>query len=241
MAAVVPPDWSDYAPLFQRLDPLPPTLDRGGGVAMCRVVVLISGSGSNLQALMDASRHPQAPFTVVAVISNRATAFGLQRAAAAGIATAVLSHTDYPSREHYDAALRTLADSYQPDLIALAGFMRILTPALVEHYRGRMVNIHPSLLPNYRGLHTHARALAAGESEAGCTVHFVVPELDAGPTILQARVPIQADDTPETLAARVLIEEHRIYPQAVTWFAEGRLQLRHGVATLDNKPITALF
>jgi phosphoribosylglycinamide formyltransferase-1 len=183
------------------------------------IVVLISGSGSNLQSIIDA----ELPITIRAVISNRADAYGLTRAEQAGIPTAVLDHKAYPDRESYDAALQELIDSYQPGLLVLAGFMRILSDGFVRHYEGRMINIHPSLLPKYRGLDTHARAIAAGDTEAGCTVHFVTPELDAGPPIIQARVPILEGDTPETLAARVLEQEHRIYPEAIRKFAEGEI------------------
>jgi phosphoribosylglycinamide formyltransferase-1 len=183
------------------------------------VVVLISGSGSNLQAIIDA----ELPITIRAVISNRADAYGLTRAEQAGIPTAVLDHRGFPDRESYDAALRELIDSYRPGLLVLAGFMRILSDGFVRHYEGRMINIHPSLLPKYRGLDTHARAIAAGDAEAGCSVHFVTPELDSGPIIIQARVTIRDGDTPETLAARVLEQEHRIYPEAIRKFAEGEL------------------
>jgi phosphoribosylglycinamide formyltransferase-1 len=183
------------------------------------VVVLISGSGSNLQAIIDADL----PITIRAVISNRADAYGLTRAEQAGIPTAVLDHKAYPDRESYDAALQELIDSYRPGLLVLAGFMRILSDGFVRHYEGRMINIHPSLLPKYRGLDTHARAIAAGDAEAGCSVHFVTPELDSGPIIIQARVTIRDGDTPETLAARVLEQEHRIYPEAIRKFAEGEL------------------
>lgn len=183
------------------------------------IVILISGSGSNLQAIIDADL----PVTIRAVISNRADAYGLTRAEAAGIPTAVLNHKSFPDRETYDAALQSLIDSYNPGLLVLAGFMRILSDGFVRHYEGRMINIHPSLLPKYRGLHTHARAIEAGDKEAGCSVHFVTPELDAGPIIIQAHVPILEDDTPEILAARVLEQEHRIYPEAIRRFAEGEL------------------
>jgi phosphoribosylglycinamide formyltransferase-1 len=183
------------------------------------IVVLISGSGSNLQSIIDA----ELPITIRAVISNRADAYGLTRAEQAGIPTAVLDHKAYPDRESYDAALQELIDSYQPGLLVLAGFMRILSDGFVRHYEGRMMNIHPSLLPKYRGLNTHARAIEAGDAEAGCSVHFVTPELDSGPLIAQARVPIREDDTPESLAARVLEQEHLIYPEAIRRFAEGEI------------------
>lgn len=183
------------------------------------IVVLISGSGSNLQAIIDACQH-DLPVEIRAVISNRPDAYGLTRASETGITTAVLENGHFTNRESYDAALQELIDGYEPELVVLAGFMRILSDGFVRHYEGRMLNIHPSLLPKYRGLHTHARALEAGDKVAGCTVHFVTTELDAGPIILQARVPILDDDTPETLAARVLEQEHKIYPEAIRQFAE---------------------
>ncbi|QEP44648.1 phosphoribosylglycinamide formyltransferase [Ectothiorhodospiraceae bacterium BW-2] len=206
---------------------------------MSRVVVLISGSGSNLQALIDRAAQADCGIELVAVISNRPQAYGLQRAAKAGIPTAILDHQDFNERELYDQALQQLIDSFCPDLVILAGFMRILTAKLVNHYLGRMVNIHPSLLPKYRGLNTHQRALEAGDSEAGCTVHFVTPALDAGPIIAQARVDIYQEDTPQSVAARVLAQEHQLFPQVVCWFAAGRLQLVDGVATLDGEPVSA--
>ncbi|NCA68738.1 MAG: phosphoribosylglycinamide formyltransferase [Sphingobacteriia bacterium] len=199
-----------------------------------RVVVLISGSGSNLQALIDRSLDGF-PYQIVAVISNEANAFGLERARRHGIEAALLDHRAYPDRETYEADLRALIDRQRPGLVALAGFMRILTPAFVAHYAGRMLNIHPSLLPKFRGLHTHQRALAAGEHEHGASVHFVTAELDGGPVIIQARLPIQPGEDASTLAARVLEHEHRIYPEAVRWLAEGRLRLdEDGRAWLDG-------
>jgi len=200
------------------------------------IVVLISGSGSNLQAIIDAAQA-DLPVEIRAVISNKADAYGLERARQGGINTAVLSHTDYPDRTSYDTALRKLIDSYEPQLVILAGFMRILSDEFVRHYEGRMLNIHPSLLPRHRGLHTHARALEEGDSEHGATVHFVTPELDSGPIVLQARVPVEPNDSPESLAARVLEQEHRIYPEAIRWFASGRLKLIKGKACLDGAPI----
>jgi len=198
------------------------------------VVALISGSGSNLQAMIDA-QHRGAPFRIVAVISNRADAFGLERARRHAIPTEVLSHAGYPDRESYDADLRQLIDGYRPGLVILAGFMRILTPEFVAHYQGRMLNIHPSLLPKFRGLHTHQRALDAGESEHGASVHFVTAELDGGPLVTQAKVSVLPGDDAETLAARVLAHEHIIYPMAADWFAQGRLQLgTDGVPYLDG-------
>lgn len=184
------------------------------------VVILISGRGSNMQAIV-AARDPLVE--VRAVISNRADAAGLQFAQQQGIATEVLAHQDFSSREAFDQALIARIDQYAPDLLVLAGFMRILTPEFVEHYAGRLINIHPSLLPKYKGLHTHARVLAAGDAVHGATVHFVTAELDAGPTILQAEVPVFPDDDEDKLAARVLEQEHRIYPQAIHLFAEGRV------------------
>ncbi len=198
------------------------------------VAILISGSGSNLQALIDGAADGYLPIDIRAVISNQAQALGLERAARAGIETRVLSHRDYSSREAYDADLRTLIETYDPGLVVLAGFMRILTPGFVLHYRGRLLNIHPSLLPRYRGLHTHARALEAGDLEHGASVHFVTEELDGGPLVLQVKVPVHPDDDTDSLAARVLQHEHRIYPQAVRWFAEGRLRLSSsGTVSLD--------
>lgn len=190
------------------------------------VVILVSGSGTNLQAFIDAQKAGKLPIDVCAVLSNRGDAYGLTRARDAGITTGVLSHKDFADREEYDRHLIALIDRYRPGLVILAGFMRILSRQFVEHYQGRLVNIHPSLLPALRGLHTHERALASGASEHGCSVHFVTPDLDAGPVIVQARVPIVTGDTPATLAARVQIQEHRIYPLAVKWIAEGRVELR---------------
>jgi phosphoribosylglycinamide formyltransferase-1 len=202
------------------------------------IVVLISGSGSNLQAIIDATQA-DLPVEIRAVISNRTDAYGLERARRAGIPTQVLSHKDYTDRDSYDTALAALIDGYQAELVVLAGFMRILSNGFVRRYEGRLLNIHPSLLPRHRGLDTHARALAAGDDEHGATVHFVSAELDAGPVVIQAHVPVQTDDSPESLAARVLCEEHRIYPEAIRWFATGRLKLEHGRAMLDGKPITS--
>jgi phosphoribosylglycinamide formyltransferase-1 len=203
-----------------------------------RLAVLISGSGSNLQALIDASQQRDARYQIGLVISNRADAYGLERAQRAGIPTQVLSHRGFESRAAYDQALAKRLHEAAPGLIALAGFMRILTPDFVEQWQGRMLNIHPSLLPNYRGLHTHQRVLEAGDSVHGATVHFVTAELDGGPAILQARVPVRADDDAERLAARVLEQEHRIYPLATRWFAEGRLALgTDGRARLDGQPL----
>jgi phosphoribosylglycinamide formyltransferase-1 len=186
-----------------------------------RIVVLISGRGSNMEALLEA----RVPATFVAVISNVPGAGGLAIAKAHGVGTAVVDHKTYPDRDAFDAALRAAIDDYKPDLVVLAGFMRVLTNATVRHYAGRMLNIHPSLLPAFPGLHTHRRALDTGVRVHGCTVHFVTPQLDHGPIVIQAAVPVQADDTEEVLAARVLAQEHRVYPQAVTWFCENRLSV----------------
>ncbi|WXL24338.1 phosphoribosylglycinamide formyltransferase [Ectopseudomonas mendocina] len=201
----------------------------------CNIVVLISGSGSNLQALLDRIQAGEIPARISAVVCNRTDAFGLQRAQAAGIPTHVLDHKQYGGREAFDAALIQAIDDHAPDLVVLAGFMRILTPGFVRHYSGRLLNIHPSLLPKYKGLHTHQQALDAGDSEHGCSVHFVSEELDGGPIVVQAVVPVLADDSASTLAARVHQQEHLIYPLAVRWFAEGRLHLTAQGAMLDNQ------
>ncbi|MFQ6576318.1 phosphoribosylglycinamide formyltransferase [Pseudomonas sp. UM16] len=205
----------------------------------CNVVVLLSGTGSNLQALIDSFRTGDSPVRISAVISNRADAYGLQRARDAGIATAVLDHKAFEGREAFDTALVELIDGYQPQLVVLAGFMRILSAGFVRHYQGRLLNIHPSLLPKYKGLHTHQRALEAGDREHGCSVHFVTEELDGGPLVVQAVIPVELDDTPERLAQRVHSQEHQIYPLAVRWFAEGRLRLGEHGALLDDQPLAA--
>ena len=202
----------------------------------CNVVVLISGSGSNLQALID-SQSDSNPARIGAVISNRADAYGLQRAQAAGIPTQVLSHREFADREAFDTALMAAIDAFQPDLVVLAGFMRILTPGFVRHYQGRLLNIHPSLLPRHKGLDTHNRAVAAGDAEHGCSVHFVTEELDGGPVAIQAAIPIRADESVAQLTDRVHVEEHRIYPLAVRWFAEGRLRLGEQGAMLDGEKL----
>lgn len=202
-----------------------------------KVVVLISGSGSNLQAIIDAQEAGQINTRICAVISNKAQVKGLERAQNHGIPTRVLDHRDYDSREAFDQSLQEVIDSFEPGLVVLAGFMRILTPEFTQHYLGRMLNIHPSLLPKYQGLHTHQRAIDAGDSEHGVTVHFVTAELDGGPIISQAKVPVLGDDTADTLAARVLVEEHKIYPQAIGWFAEGKLSMEGGKALLNGSPI----
>ncbi|TLF46179.1 phosphoribosylglycinamide formyltransferase [Halomonas urmiana] len=199
-----------------------------------RVVVLISGSGSNLQALIDAQSHDELGGEIVAVISNQPDAYGLKRARDAGIDAVALPHREYDSREAYDGALIKVIERHEPDLIVLAGFMRILTPRFVNRFLGRMLNIHPSLLPAYQGLHTHARALADGVAAHGCSVHFVTEELDGGPVALQAEVAVVPDETEESLQAKVQAREHLIYPIAVRWFLEGRLQLKGDHAAMDG-------
>ena len=199
-----------------------------------RVVVLISGGGSNLQSLIDAVNAGKMPACIVAVISNKADAFGLQRASQAGIATEVLDHRAFDSREAFDQALQARIDSYVPDLVVLAGFMRILTPDFVRHYTGRMLNIHPSLLPLYKGIHIYQRALDDKAKEHGVSMHFVTAELDGGPVVMQAKVPVLPSDTAETLAQRVLTQEHIIYPCVVKWFVEGRLKLEGNQLMLDG-------
>jgi phosphoribosylglycinamide formyltransferase-1 len=186
------------------------------------VVILISGRGSNMQALLEAG------LPVSAVISNVAGAKGLEIAAMQGVAKRVVEHRRFPTREAFDAALAAAIDEFQPRLVALAGFMRVLTPGFVERYRGRLLNIHPSLLPEFPGLDTHRRALEAGATRHGCTVHFVTAQLDHGPIVIQAVVPVRAGDTPQTLAARVLKQEHVIYPRAVRWFLDGKLVIEGG-------------
>ncbi|MFC4487015.1 phosphoribosylglycinamide formyltransferase [Tepidiphilus baoligensis] len=201
---------------------------------MRNVVILISGRGSNMEAIVRAA-IPGA--RIAAVISNRPEAAGLEFARRHGIATAVVDHKAYPSREAFDTALAQAIDAFSPDLVVLAGFMRVLGEAFVRRYEGRMLNIHPSLLPAFPGLHTHERVLQEGCRVHGATVHFVTPALDHGPIVVQAAVPVLPDDTPETLAARVLVQEHRIYPQAVRWFVEDRLQLTpEGRVVLQGAP-----
>lgn len=184
------------------------------------VVVLISGNGSNLQAMIDAIQAGKVNAKIACVISNQADAYGLERARAAHIPTAVLSHKDFPDREHYDNALTALIDEYQPDLIALAGFMRILGSTIVDHFKHRMINLHPSLLPKYRGLHTHEKVIANGDKEHGCSIHFVTSELDGGPVIKQAKLTVADDDTADSLKQRVHQLEHQLYPEVIQWFAE---------------------
>ncbi len=200
-----------------------------------RLVILISGSGSNLQAFIDAIEAGTLHAEIACVISNKADVFGLLRAEKAGIPTQVLPHQDFASREEYDCALLAEVQKHEPDLIILAGFMRILTPVFVAPLYGKLMNIHPSLLPKYSGLHTHQRALDNGDKEAGVTVHFVSTELDGGPMIVQARVPVLPDDNADTLSKRVLEQEHKIYPLAARWFCEGRLRCDEQHAWFDEK------
>ena len=202
-----------------------------------RVVVLISGSGSNLQALIDGVADNSLPINLVAVISNRPEVMGLERAAKANIPAEVLDHKTFADRESFDRALMAKINRHQPDLVVLAGFMRILTPEFTQHYLGRMFNIHPSLLPKYQGLHTHQRALDAGEKRHGVTVHFVTAELDGGPAIVQASVPVLASDDASSLAKRVQRQEHVIYPLAVKWFAQDDLRMIDGKSVLKGEPL----
>lgn len=204
-----------------------------------KLVVLISGNGSNLKALIEAQQVGRLHGEIVGVISNRADAYGLQRASEAGIATLVISGKDYADRAAYDTALGDAIAALGAELIVMAGFMRILTPTFVQRFAGRMLNIHPSLLPKYQGMHTHQRVLDAGESEHGASVHFVTEELDGGPVILQAKVPVFEGDDADGLALRVQAQEHCIYPLVVSWFCRGRLRLQDGSAWLDDQPLPA--
>lgn len=201
------------------------------------IVILISGRGSNMLAIAERARRGDLPVTVQAVISDRADAKGLVTAAALGIPVATLSPADFPDRTAFDAALASLIDSHRPGLLVLAGFMRILGPAFTARFSGRTLNIHPSLLPDYRGLHTHRRVIEAGDSRHGASVHFVTEELDGGPVVIQGEVPVLPDDTEATLSARVQRQEHRIFSVAVDWFARGRLVYSDGQAWLDGKPL----
>ena len=202
-----------------------------------RAVVLISGRGSNLQSLIDAVHDGRLALDIRAVISNVPSAAGLRRAEAAGVESLVLDHREFSLREDFDSALARLVDDRRAELVLLAGFMRILGPTFVGRYEGRLMNIHPSLLPAFPGLDTHRRALEAGVPVHGATVHFVTARLDGGPIIVQAPVEVRPGDTPEALAARVLVEEHRIYPLAVKWFTEGRLGIRDGRVFRDGQPV----
>jgi phosphoribosylglycinamide formyltransferase 1 len=210
--------------------------------AACDIVVLISGNGNNLQALIDCnldrSKTANCPYRIAAVFSNQAAAYGLKRAALAGIPNHCLQHDEFENRAAFDRALQQAIDRYQPQLIVLAGFMRILTPEFVRHYQGRMLNIHPSLLPLYRGLDTHRRVIEAGDTQHGASVHFVTEELDGGPVVLQSQISVLPGDTPESLAQRVHAQEHLIYPLVVTWYAEGRLRMLRNGISFDGRPVT---
>lgn len=204
-----------------------------------KIVVLVSGNGSNLQAIIDACQSNQINGKVVAVISNQPNVYSLIRAKQANIPSHVINHKAFISREEFDDKVQQQIDCYQPDLIVLAGYMRILTTDFVQHYAGKMLNIHPSLLPKYPGLHTHRRAIEAGDKEHGTTVHFVTEDLDGGPIILQAKVPIFDNDTEQDVTERVLTQEHRIYPLVVKWFCDNRLNMQDGKAYLDGKLISS--
>ncbi|AFR02562.1 phosphoribosylglycinamide formyltransferase [Pectobacterium brasiliense] len=201
---------------------------------MKNIVVLISGHGSNLQALIDACKNGRLKGKIVAVFSNNAEAYGLERAQDADIPTCVLNPEDFADRAAFDAALANEIEQYEPALVVLAGYMRILSPEFVAQFAGKMLNIHPSLLPKYPGLHTHRKALENGDREHGTSVHFVTDELDGGPLILQAKVPVFSDDTEESLSERVKTHEHTIYPMVINWFLNGRLVMRDNEAWLDS-------
>ena len=201
------------------------------------IVILISGYGSNLQAIIDAVHNGDLPVEIRGVISNRPDAYGLARAKEAGIPTKVIDHTTHQNRRAFDLELQKAIDGFQPALVVLAGFMRILGAELIDHYRGRMMNIHPSLLPDYPGLNTHQRVLDAKEKRHGASVHFVTGELDSGPVIIQARIAVMPEDDTKSLAARIQKLEHRIYPVAIKWFAQGRLGFKEDIILLDNKPL----
>jgi len=206
---------------------------------MKRIVVLVSGDGSNLQALIDACQQGRINARLSAVFSNKASAYALERAQTAGIPAQSLAPSAFADREAFDLALAADIDAYQPDLLVLAGYMRILSPAFVKRYAGRMLNIHPSLLPKYPGLNTHQKAIDNQDSEHGTSVHFVTQELDGGPVILQAKVPVFDEDSAEDLSERVQTQEHNIYPLVVSWFVDGRLTLRDDCAVLDGKVLPA--
>lgn len=205
-------------------------------VPPCRLVVLISGRGSNMLALADAC-EAGLPATIEAVISNEPDAAGIPVATQRGLRTEVVPHRDYAERADFDAALAERIDHYAPDLVVMAGFMRIVTSGFIARYLGRMLNIHPSLLPAYPGLHTHAKAIADGRKRHGATVHFVTDTLDGGPLVANVSVEVKPDDDADTLAARVLTREHELFPQAIGWYATGRLSMQAGLAVLDNKPL----
>ncbi len=204
----------------------------------CKIAVLVSGSGSNLQSIIDHVEQGHINAIIACVISNNPDAYGLERAEKSNIPTHIIDHKNYDSREAFDKELVNILAVYNIQLIILAGFMRVLSATLIDEYQGNILNIHPSLLPKYPGLHTHARTLEAGDSEHGCSVHFVTAELDSGPLIIQAKVKVEESDTAETLAARVLEKEHVIYPLTVKWFCDKRLELNSGKAYLDGSPLT---
>lgn len=204
---------------------------------MLKIAILISGSGSNLQAILDRIACGELKAEICGVLSNKADAYGLTRAVNHNIPTAVISHKDFADREAFDEAMMQQIDGWAPDVVVLAGFMRILTPQFVTHYQGRLLNIHPSLLPKYKGLHTHKRALEAGDSEHGCSVHFVTAELDGGPVIAQAVVPVLPGDSEESLTERVHKSEHGLYPQVLVWMANGELSWRHNMPVWQGKTL----
>jgi len=199
------------------------------------IVILVSGRGSNMQAIIEAVRDGRLPAEIHAVVSNEPGAPALEHARAAGIPAIAINHRDFPTRAQFDQALMREVDAREPRLVVLAGFMRILGREFIDHYAGRLINIHPSLLPAFPGLDTHERALQSGAKFHGASVHFVTHEVDGGPVIVQATVPVRPDDSPDTLAARVLAEEHRIFPQAIRWFLDGRLSVRDGRVLLDGR------
>lgn len=206
---------------------------------MKNIVVLVSGNGSNLQAIIDACDAGKIRGTLCAVFSNKADAFGLQRAQDANIPALFVDPKAFGDRDAFDLALMSEIDKWQPDIVVLAGYMRILSPAFVEHFRGRLLNIHPSLLPRYPGLHTHRQVLENGDREHGTSVHFVTEQLDGGPVILQAKIPVFDGDSEEDIVARVLTQEHAIYPLVISWFLDGRLTMAEDQAWLDNKLLPA--
>ena len=212
-------------------------------MAKLKVGVLISGRGSNMAALIKAAQEADYPAEIACVFSNKADAAGLQTAADAGIPTTVISHRGYPDRESFDRDVSAALEKHGVELVVLAGFMRILSPWFPQHWAGRLINIHPSLLPSFKGLHVQQQALDSGARISGCTVHFVIPDLDAGPIIAQAAVPVLADDTEETLTARILRQEHRLYPMVVRWFGEGRISESGGKVAVKGLPpgATLLF
>jgi len=204
-----------------------------------KLVVLISGNGSNLGAIIREIQQGKLDAQIVQVISNRPDAYGLTRAKDANIPTTIINHEDYDSRESFDKSLSQAIDQYQPDLVVLAGFMRILSDEFVEHYMGRLINIHPSLLPKYQGLNTHQRVLEAGETEHGVTVHYVIPELDSGPVILQASIPVLESDDAKSLKTRIHQVEHLVYPEAIRRIASGQVTFRNNVVYFNNQPISS--